>query len=156
CITRRRDDSGIKKKLLVTTLSQLQMKKKRIVVVGAGPVGVVAALACAEYGFAVILLESEAQVDDSPRAATTHPATLEIIDRLGLIQPFIAEGLVARYFHFWDRPTHTKVAEFDHDVLRDETRFPFVVQTEQHKLAKMGLARLREYPEVTVHFNTRV
>src|SRR5262245_16410665 len=132
------------------------MKTPRIIVVGAGPVGVVAALACAQHGFAVTLLEAESKVDDSPRAATTHPATLEMIDRLGLIEPFIAQGLVARYFHFWDRPARTRVAEFDHDLLRDETRFPFVVQTEQHKLANMGLVRLRDYPESDIRFETRV
>jgi len=132
------------------------MKTPRIIVVGAGPVGVVAALACAQHGFAVTLLEAESKVDDSPRAATTHPATLEMIDRLGLIEPFIAQGLVARYFHFWDRPTRTRIAEFDHDLLRNETRFPFVVQTEQHKLANMGLARLREYADSIIRFETRV
>jgi len=132
------------------------MKKIRIIVVGAGPVGVVAALACAQNDFAVTLLEAEAKVDDSPRAATTHPATLEMIDRLGLIEPFIAQGLVARYFHFWDRPTRIRLAEFDHDLLRNETKFPFVVQTEQHKLANMGLARLRGYAEADIRFNTRV
>ena len=63
------------------------MRRSRIIVAGAGPVGVVAALACAQHDFAVIVLEAESEVDDSPRAATTHPATLEMIDRLGLIQP---------------------------------------------------------------------
>ena len=132
------------------------MKKPRIIVVGAGPVGVVAALGCVQNGFSVTLLEAESTVDDSPRAATTHPATLEMIDRLGLMEPFIAQGLVARYFHFWDRPTRTRVAEFDHDLLRDETRFPFVVQTEQHKLANMGIARLRENPDCDIRFETRI
>ena len=64
-----------------------EMKRPRIIVVGAGPVGVVAALACAKNNFAVTVLEAESKVDGSPRAATTHPATLEMIDRLGLIQP---------------------------------------------------------------------
>src|SRR5215510_9722596 len=120
------------------------MKPTRIIVVGAGPVGVVAALAAAQKGFSVTLLEAEPAIDDSPRAATTHPATLEMIDRLGLIDQFIAEGLVARYFQFWDRPTRTRICEFDHDLLRNDTKFPFVVQTEQHKLARMGLDRLRD------------
>jgi 2-polyprenyl-6-methoxyphenol hydroxylase-like FAD-dependent oxidoreductase len=131
------------------------MKGRRIIVVGAGPVGVVAALACAQKGFAVTVIESEKKVEDSPRAATTHPATLEMIERLGLIDQFIAQGLVARYFQFWDRPTRTLVAEFDHELLRDETPFPFVVQTEQHKLANMGIARLREFADARITFGTR-
>ena len=106
----------------------------KIVVIGAGPVGVVSALACAQRGWDVILLEALPAVDSSPRAATTHPATLEMIARIGLIEEYIAQGLVARYVQFWDRRTLTKIAEFDHEILRDETQFPFVVQTEQHKL----------------------
>src|ERR1041385_4364556 len=131
------------------------MKPPRIIVVGAGPVGVVAALAAAQNGLAVTLLEAEPVIDDSPRAATTHPATLEIIDRLGLIHQFIAEGLVARYFQFWDRPTRTRICEYDHNLLRNETKFPFVVQTEQHKLANMGIARLLKFADAEVRFQTR-
>lgn len=131
------------------------MKKQRVIVVGAGPVGVVAALSSAQKGFAVTLLESELKVDDSPRAATTHPATLELLDRLGVMDDFIAQGLVARYFQFWDRPTRTKIAEFDHELLRDETPFPFVVQTEQHKLANIGLDRLRSFAAADVRFDAR-
>ena len=61
------------------------MKKTRIIIAGGGPVGVIAALACAQRDYAVTLLEAEAKIDDSPRAATTHPSTLEMIARVGLI-----------------------------------------------------------------------
>lgn len=132
------------------------MRAPRIIIVGAGPVGVVAGLACVQSGFAVTLLEAESQIDDSPRAATTHPSTLKMIERVGLIDQFIAEGLVARYFQFWDKATHTKITEFDHELLRDETSFPFVVQTEQHKLCRMGLEKLRNYPDAEVKSSTRV
>jgi len=131
------------------------MKPAHIIVVGAGPVGVVTALASAQRGFKVTLVESAAVVDDSPRAATTHSSTLEMIDSLGLSERFTAEGLVARYFDFWDQPNHMLIARFDHELLKDETKFPYVVQTEQHKLARMGLDKLKEYPDVSVRFSTR-
>src|SRR5262245_60053766 len=131
-------------------------RESSVLVVGGGPVGVVAALACAQRGFRVTLLEAEDSVETSPRASTTHPSTLEMIAGLGLLQRFVAEGLVARYFQFWDRVTRTLICEFDHDVLRDETPYPFVVQTEQHKLAKMGIEKLREFINCAVHFSTRV
>jgi len=131
------------------------MKKTGIIIAGAGPVGVIAALACAQRGYAVTLLEAEAGIDDSPRAATTHPSTLEMIARVGLIDQFIQEGLVARYFQFWDKPARTKIVEFDHEILVGETPYPFVVQTEQHKLARMGIERLRTFADVEVRFATR-
>lgn len=126
-----------------------------VLVAGAGPVGVVSALALARAGIEVEVFEAQADVDTSPRAATTHPATLEMIADLGLIEDYIAQGLVARTFQFWDRPTGRKIAEFDHEVLKGDARFPFVVQTEQHKLARMAIRRLRDLG-VPVHVSTRV
>lgn len=132
------------------------MKQMHVVVVGAGPVGVVVAIAAAQKGFKVTLLDSAKEVDHNPRAATTHPSTLEFIDQVGLIDEFIEQGLVARYFQFWDRDTKSRVAQFDHDLLKDETKFPFVVQTEQHKLVLMGLKRLATFPDVTYQFGITV
>ena len=119
------------------------MEVRNIVVVGAGPVGTVAALACARFGHHVTLLESQDKVNDAPRASTTQPPTLEILAELGLIDEYVAKGLVAPTFQFWDRGTLKLVAEFDFGRLRDETPYPYVVQTEQHKLALMGIERLR-------------
>jgi len=136
------------------------MPAREIIVVGAGPVGTVAALACAQLGATrgdrVTLLEAEERVNDSPRASTTQPPTLEILAGLGLIDEYIAQGLVSRNFQFWDRPSLRLVAEFDFDRLRGETPYPFVVQTEQHKLANMGIARLRTMGNATVRMATRV
>jgi 3-(3-hydroxy-phenyl)propionate hydroxylase len=122
------------------------MQERNILVVGAGPVGTVAALACARFGHRVTLVEARAQIDDSPRASTTQPPTLEIIEALGLIDEYIRVGLVSRTFQFWDRPTRRLIAEFDFARLAGETPHPYVVQTEQHKLAVMGIERLRQMP----------
>ena len=81
----------------------------RICIVGAGPVGVVAAIACARKGMQITLLEAEREIDHSPRAATTHPSTLEILAELGLFEEFRSVGLVARHFEFWDGVTRTLV-----------------------------------------------
>jgi 3-(3-hydroxy-phenyl)propionate hydroxylase len=42
------------------------------------------------------------------------------------------------------------VARFDHEALHGETPYPFVVQTEQHKLCEIGLRRLSQTPGVDV------
>jgi len=128
----------------------------RVCIVGAGPVGVVAAIACARKGLHVTLFEAEREIDHSPRAATTHPSTLEMLAELGLLEEFQAVGLVARHFQFWDGATKTLVAEFDHEALRDETPYPYVVQTEQHKLVAIGLRRLAAMANVEVRLGTAI
>ena len=128
----------------------------RVGIVGAGPVGVVAALACARCGMRVVLFEAGRDIDHSPRAATTHPSTLEMLAGLELLEEFEAVGLKARYFQFWDGATQTLVAEFDHETLRDETPYPYVVQTEQHKLCEIGLRRLAALPNAEVRLGTPV
>jgi 3-(3-hydroxy-phenyl)propionate hydroxylase len=132
------------------------MQRRNVLVVGAGPVGAVAALACARNGHTVTLLEANDNVDDSPRASTTQPPTLEILAELGLIDEYLRVGLVSRTFQFWDRPTLRLIAEFDFERLRGETAFPLVVQTEQHKLANMVIARLRTMPNAEVRMASRV
>ena len=63
-------------------------KQSHIGIVGAGPVGVVAAIAFVKKGFKVTLIEAEAAIDHGPRAATTHPSTLEMLAELGLVEEF--------------------------------------------------------------------
>lgn len=123
---------------------------QHIVIAGAGPVGVVAALAAAQRGFRVTLVEVAKTIDDDPRAATFHPSTLEMLADVGVIDEFISVGLVARYFDFWDKPNHELVARLDHQYLDGDTPYPFVVQTEQHKLVRLALRRLEQMPNVEV------
>jgi 3-(3-hydroxy-phenyl)propionate hydroxylase len=132
------------------------MQRRNVIVVGAGPVGTVAALAIARLGHSVMLLEAQDGIDDSPRASTTQPPTLEILAQLGLIEEYLRVGLVSRTFQFWDRPTLKLIAEFDFARLEGETAYPFVVQTEQHKLANMAIARLRGMPNADVQMGARV
>ena len=130
--------------------------KRPILIAGGGPVGVIAALALARQGLEVRVFEALDAVNDAPRASTTHPATLEMLADLSLLDEVVARGLVARTFQFWDRPSGRMIAEFDHAILKDDTPYPFVVQCEQHKLARLAIERLREIPNADVQFSARV
>ena len=127
-----------------------------ILVAGGGPVGVIMALALARQNVAVHVLEAEAGVNDSPRAATTHAATLEMLDDLGLVNEVARSGLIEPKFRIWDRAGRKLTVEFDFGVLRNDTRFPYVIQCEQHKLANMTIAQLRSQAHARVEFSARV
>jgi 3-(3-hydroxy-phenyl)propionate hydroxylase len=127
-----------------------------ILVAGGGPVGFVTALALARQGLPVHVFEAEECINTMPRAATTHAATLEMLDGLGMVDKVIERGYVEPLFRVWDRRTREIVAEFDFGRLKDETPYPFAVQCEQHKIAGMALERLRRFSNAVVEFSTRV
>jgi 3-(3-hydroxy-phenyl)propionate hydroxylase len=127
-----------------------------VLIAGGGPVGIITALALAQRGIPVRVFEAAAAVNDAPRASTLHPATLEMLAALGLIDEIIARGLVARTFQFWDRPSRQMIAEFDHAILKDDTGYPFVVQCEQHKIAGMGMERLANFRHAELKMKSSV
>jgi 3-(3-hydroxy-phenyl)propionate hydroxylase len=130
--------------------------ERPILIAGGGPVGVITALALARQGLQVHVFEAESEVNDAPRAATTHAATLEMLEELGLVDEVIRRGLVEPLFRTWDRSTGRLVAEFDFGCLKSDTRYPFAVQCEQHKLANLAIERLRAFPHATLEFSARV
>jgi 3-(3-hydroxy-phenyl)propionate hydroxylase len=130
--------------------------ERPVLIAGGGPVGLITALALARQGLPVHVFEAESKINDSPRAATTHAATLEMLDDLGVVEEVIRHGLVEPLFRIWDRSTGKLVAEFDFGHLKNDTRYPFAVQYEQHKLANLAIERLRGFPHATLEFSARV
>jgi 3-(3-hydroxy-phenyl)propionate hydroxylase len=131
-------------------------EKRRILIAGGGPVGLLCAWLLGRRGLPVRLFDSNNGLQADPRAATTHPATLDLLSEDGLDHDMSRVGLVAPIFQFWDRPGQQMVAQFDHTVLKNDTRHPFVVQCEQFKTARLLLERLRAYPNVEVLFDHEV
>ena len=123
----------------------------RVIVVGAGPVGTVTALAIAQRGIEVTLLEADERYDEKPRAATTHASTLEMLEALGIVGEVIRQGLISARFQHWDRVTGKLVAEFDYGLLKDETPYPYAVQCESHKLVAIAEAKLAALPNAAVY-----
>ena len=123
---------------------------------GGGPVGLLCAWLLGRRGLPVAVFDDNSELRADPRAATTHPATLDLLEDGGLADDMARVGLVAPIFQFWDRPSGKLVAEFDHAILKDDTRHPFVVQCEQFKTAKLLLERLRALSNVEVKFSHEV
>ena len=134
----------------------MSMDERRILIAGGGPVGLLCAWLLGRHGLPVRLFDDNDSPQADPRAATTHPATLDLLAVDGLADEMARVGLVAPIFQFWDRPSGQKVAEFDHAILKGDTAHPFVVQCEQFKTAKLILERLRKFPNVEVMFGHAV
>ena len=65
---------------------------ERILIAGAGPVGLIAALKLSQAGIPVTVYEKEDRLLDDPRAATTHPATLEMLAEIGMAEEAEKQG----------------------------------------------------------------
>jgi 3-(3-hydroxy-phenyl)propionate hydroxylase len=64
-----------------------------VAIVGAGPVGMVAALTLAKYGVRSVLLEAKSTFNDGSRAICISRSSFQILDQLGAAQPFIDKSL---------------------------------------------------------------
>ena len=126
-----------------------------VLIAGAGPVGMMSALALGRAGIRVTLLESAAGLNRDLRASTFHPPTLDMLAKYGLTSSLIEQGLVARFTQQRDR-TQGVIAEFDLSQLAGLTDHPFRLQCEQWKLTDLILAQLTQLPHVTVEFDSRV
>ena len=128
-----------------------------IVVIGAGPVGLCLSLALAQADLQVCLVEALGDdnfLEQVPRAGTNHPATLEMFDRLGLYQKLEPRGIIAPVFHYWDRREGKLIAAFDHVHLKNDTRFPFVLQCERIKIVEEALAMAKAHPNIDLRLAT--
>jgi 3-(3-hydroxy-phenyl)propionate hydroxylase len=123
----------------------------RILVIGAGPVGLCLALALAQEDIRVCLIETLGEgnfLDQVPRAGTNHPATLEMFDRIGLYRRIEPRGIIAPVFHYWDRAEAALIAAFDHVHLKDDSRFPYVLQCERIKIVEEALKMAKAHPNI--------
>ena len=121
----------------------------RVIVIGAGPVGLVAAASLLAQGIPVTLLEATPDLAQDLRASTFHPPTLDILARLGVVDDLIGQGLICPHWQFRDR-SEGVIATFDLSLLAGETDHPYRLQCEQWKLTKALRARIDANPDGTL------
>ena len=126
---------------------------KDVIVVGAGPVGMLTALALAQTGASVMVLEQEPQIVNSPRAAVYFPSTLIILEELGLLDELNAIG-------FQNRTFGTHVPEFGYSsVVTTEPiegiPYDYQLHAGQHDVARVAMEHAAKLG-VEVRFNHEV
>ncbi|MGL4637183.1 MAG: FAD-dependent oxidoreductase [Beijerinckiaceae bacterium] len=129
--------------------------KNSVLIVGAGPVGLVAANLLVDAGIAVTLIEAATELPRDLRASTFHPPTLDMLERFGVVDSMIAQGLICPIWQFRDRKDGV-IANFELARIGDETNHPFRLQCEQWRLGEMLYARLQQQPLATILFGTKV
>ncbi|KAF8587601.1 FAD/NAD(P)-binding domain-containing protein [Ramaria rubella] len=112
----------------------------KVLVVGAGPVGLVSAIMLAKLGVEVAIVDAASVNQNGSRAALVHSHTLELLDSINLAEPLIQAGIRSDALVFSGKTN--KLLEIDLNQLHDVTKFPFSVIISQHEVERIFRERL--------------
>ena len=124
-----------------------QTRRTGCCVVGGGPGGMFLALLLARQGVDVTLLESHHDFDRDFRGDTVHPATLDVLDRIGLAGPL--HQLPHSKLHRMTMVAggrSTLVADFGNLPVK----YPYVMLMSQARLLDFLGEHARRYPNLTL------
>ena len=124
-----------------------------VIIVGAGPVGMLTALALAQTGASVRVIEKEPGIVESPRAAVYFPSTLLVLNELGLLDELLEIGFANRTFG-------THVPQFDHHSVVvskpiEGVDYDYQLHVGQHEVARVAMEHAQRLG-VSVHFGHEV
>ncbi|WP_280313263.1 FAD-dependent monooxygenase [Nocardia abscessus] len=111
-----------------------------VVIVGAGPAGLTAAITLADAGVDFVLLDRLSEGANTSRAAVVHARTLEVLEELGIAEELVASGDVVARFTVHDGGRTLAAIDFD-DL---PTRYPYTLMTPQDTTEAVLLKRLRK------------
>jgi len=123
----------------------------KVIVVGAGPVGLTAALLLGTKGIPVVLLEAEPVLACDLRASTFHSPTLDMMAPYGITARMLEVGLICPSWQVRLHPSGER-AVFDLSVLKGETDHPYRLQCEQSRYCQFVGAEIEKLANVSVHF----
>ena len=127
--------------------------RRPVVIVGAGPVGLTAAIDFAEHAVPVVVLDDDRTVSVGSRAICYAKRALEILDRLGCGQPIVDKGIgwnVGKVF-FRDELVYR------FDLLPEPGhRRPAFVNLQQYWLEEYLVERARAFDRVDLRWENKV
>lgn len=145
-------------------------RPKHIVIVGAGPSGLLLALLLARHGIPVTVLEAASQLDTQPRAAHYGPPCIPDLFRAGLLPEIKSRGLTLNTM-CWRKLDGTVIAGLDASVLVDEDGRGNIEELDDdgmegldcrtvslplQDLLRLMYERLQTFPHATVLFEHKV
>jgi 2-polyprenyl-6-methoxyphenol hydroxylase-like FAD-dependent oxidoreductase len=126
-----------------------------VVIVGAGPVGLIIALMLAKQGIGVQLCEAFGEIIQSPRAMAYGPAAVVELERAGVAQECRDIGMEPSDYDFvlrWITLDNKLVASLESELMEG----PPPVICGQHRVAEVILKHLDEFPHAKVNWNHKV
>ena len=127
----------------------MRENKTEVLIVGAGPTGLLAAILLAENGVQAQIIDREERTASRSYACALHPRTLRLLHRLGLAEELLTRGRRVPTIAFYDGPA--RCAE-----IKMEADFPFLLVLPQSALEEVLEQRLLEKSRTKVLWNHRL
>ncbi len=128
-------------------------RRYAVVVVGAGPVGLAAAIDLAQRGTPVLLLDDDDTVSVGSRGICYAKRALEVLDRLGVGDGCVAKGVswnVGRTFFRDDEVYNFQL------LSQPDHKRPGMINLQQYYLEEFLVKRAQELPLVDLRWKNRV
>jgi len=127
--------------------------RHRVAIVGAGPIGLAAAIDLAQRGIESVVLDDDDTVSVGSRAICWAKRTLEILDRLGVAERMVDKGVTWQTgkVHFGDRTLY----QFD---LADtgRQRFPAFINLQQYYAEEYLVDRAQDFDAIDLRWRNKV
>jgi len=124
-----------------------------VIVIGAGPVGLCAAIDLAVHGVDCVLMDEEATLSEGSRAICFSKRTLEVLDRLGCAERAVAKGVVWNLGKVYLRDKLL----YSFDLLPEAGhKYPAFINLQQYFLEQFLVERLLETGRVDARWRNRV
>ena len=127
----------------------------QVIVAGAGPVGLLTALALAKQDISVLVLEAEPGLTRDLRAGTFHPPSLEMMAPYGITGEMHKTAIRVPRWQIRDRKEGV-IVDWDVSLIKELTPYPYRLHLEQHRLTPIIHSKLRECPNAEVRYSHEV
>lgn len=120
----------------------MSARKTEVLIVGAGPTGMALAIYLQQAGIDHVLVEKRETPQTTSRAAVIHAHTLEVLDRIGVVDGLLAQGIRRSSFVIRDRDS--SLFRIGFDELKSEYNFLLMIPQEnteeimRNRLAELG------------------
>jgi len=128
-------------------------KNKRVVIVGAGPTGLSAALGLAQRGASVTVIDAEPKINDSARAMVYFPSTLQVLDKLGVLEDAKKVGAWSWEYNLRFGLTGN-IGRLSYHTTEGKTPYSYNLHFGQHILAQIILDHFVQLPGTEMRWGT--
>lgn len=148
--------SGLADERISALMENVSSMSLPVVIVGAGPIGLITALGLSYYGIPCEVYEEDSHLSLDTKAGTILTRTLEILRRYGVADAVLEKSLRVDEIGEIDRRTQKSTFPVLLGELEAETRYPFVINLPQQDFEPILAQELKRRPSAKIHMGHRM